>query len=146
MAKYFTATSMNREIAISHSDLAALLEIQAERRRLDVRESEIWARYQNMQSTQKSGYVLKPPKSQKPIDFETIVSSIYETYPETKGYSSKRLLAYIKDFGRQQGIVINITAGRIRKLQAWKDQALHRKSGSIRYGYNLENIPDNYDG
>ena len=88
---------------------------------------------------------LKPPKPHKPIDFETIVSSIYEARPETKGYDSERLLAYIKDFGRKQGIVIDITAGRIRKLQAWKDQAPHRKSGSIRYGYDLSNVPGEKD-
>jgi len=85
---------------------------------------------------------LKPPKTQTPIDYETIVSSIYEAYPETKGYTSKRLLAYIKDFGRQQGIVVAITAGRIRKLQAWKEQASQRKSGNTRFGYNLDDFPD----
>ena len=129
-------------ISLSPSDFAALLEIRAERRRLDERETEIWDRYQNKQAAQKAGSHLTPPKPQKPIDYESIVSSIYEAYPETKGYNSKRLLAYIKDFARQQNIVINITDGRIRKLQAWKEQASHRKSGSTRYGYDLENVPD----
>ena len=89
---------------------------------------------------------LRPPKQQKPIDYESIVSSIYEAYPETKGYNSKRLLAYIKDFGRQQNIVIEISDSRIRKLQAWKKQAVHRKSGNTRYGYDFANIPDEDDG
>ena len=139
---------MSRELAISlsPSDFAALLEIQAERRRLDERETEIWTRYQNEQSAQKTSHDLKPPKSQKSVDYEIIVSSIYEAYPETKGYNSKRLLAYIKDFGRQQNIAIDISDSRLRQLKTWKEQAPHRKSGNLRYGYDLENVPDKYEG
>jgi len=85
---------------------------------------------------------LKLPKSGNPIDYEKIVSAIYTEFPETKVFSSQRLLLYLKDFGRQQGIEIDITDSRIRQLKAWKEQAPHRESGSLRYGYNLDNMPD----
>ena len=49
-------------ISLSPSDFAALLEIRAERRRLDEREADIWDRYQNKQAAQKAGSPLTPPK------------------------------------------------------------------------------------
>ena len=76
------------------------------------------------------------------INYEEIVSAIYEQYPETKTYDSERLLAYLKDYGRKQHITIDITSSRIRKLTAWKKQRVHRQRGNVRYGYDLKNIPD----
>ena len=136
---------MNRSLAINF-EIAVLQErinvLLAEQRAILEQE---WKQPERADKAKRNS--LKLPKPQNPIDYEKIVSSIYEAFPETRGYNSKRLLAYIRDFGRQQNIVIDISDSRIRKLRVWKEQAPHRKSGNIRYGYNNpDDFPEEDDG
>ena len=67
------------------------------------------------------------------IDIDKVVRGIFDRYPETKTFSSSRLLRYLKDFAREQGIEITITEGRIRQLPVWKENSIHRKSGTTQY-------------
>ena len=67
------------------------------------------------------------------IDLDKVVRGIFDQYPETKTYNSARLLRYLKDFAREQGIEIKITEGRIRQLSVWRENSIHRMSGKTQY-------------
>jgi hypothetical protein len=86
----------------------------------------------------KPNKTLEPPKTT--MDWEVLVAGIFQEYPETKTFTSARLLLYIKDWARQQGVVIKLSDSRIRKLEVWKKNARHRQSGSTRYGHNSDDI------
>ena len=133
---------MNRALAINHEivDLQKQKDVFLRKwqERMDslLAEQRVWLN--------EEGNDLKPAKTQKPICLEKIVSSIYEACPETRGFNSPRLLAYIKDFARRQGIAIDVCDSRIRHLKAWKERRVDRESGNTRYGYNPDNFSDKY--
>jgi hypothetical protein len=80
---------------------------------------------------------LKPPRQKH--DWETIIKGLYERDPKLKQYESPQLLLFLKDWARQQGVEIKLSDGRIRQLKIWKENAIHRESGSTRHGYNDAN-------
>jgi len=81
-------------------------------------------------------------KRGKTIDLDAVVRGIFERYPETKMFDSTRLLLYLQDFARKQGIGIAVTAARIRQLPVWKENWVHRESGKTQ---NWENMGDAVD-
>jgi len=91
------------------------------------------------QKDRESAKTLNPPRSK--IDYEKIIAGIYDSRPETKAYNSAQLLAYLKNWARDQGVEIDITASRIRQLESWKANRMHRESGSTRFGYD----PDDFE-
>ena len=126
---------MNRALTINY-EIADLQKQFNERINALLSEQRAWL--------EQDGNDLKLPKQQESISLETIVSSIYEAYPETRGFNSKRLLAYIKDFAMQQNIAINVKESRIRQLEAWRKRHVDRESGNTRYGYNLDTYSEKY--
>jgi len=87
-----------------------------------------------------AGQTLKPPKPK--INLETVIAGIYETRPETKTWGSVRLLAYLKDWAREQGVTIDVTDSRIRQLKIWEANRIHRESGKTRFGYNSDDFAE----
>jgi cell pole-organizing protein PopZ len=81
---------------------------------------------------------LQPPKTT--MEWERLIAGIYNARPETRAYNSPRLLACLKDYAREEGVEIDISTSRIRHLKIWKDNSIHRESGSTRFGYNDGNI------
>ena len=99
------------------------------------------ANFKNSELTETpAGQTLKPPKPK--INLEAVIAGIFETRPETKTWDSVRLLAYLKDWARKQGVTIDVTDSRIRQLKIWEANRIHRESGKTRFGYNSDDLAE----
>ena len=63
------------------------------------------------------------------IDLNAVIGALFEQRPETRAFSSRRLLLYLKDIARKQGVEITVGDSRIRQLKVWRENAAHRRSG-----------------
>jgi hypothetical protein len=81
-------------------------------------------------------------KGGEKTDYDYVIRTLFEQRPETKTFSSVRLLLYLRDFARQKGIEITIQASRIRQLPVWTENARHRKSGKTQYRGDMGDAAD----
>ena len=78
----------------------------------------------------------------KKINYNEVVKTLFEQRPETKTFTSSRLLLYLKDFAKKLDIEITITDSRIRQLPVWKSSKVHRQSGKTQYRGDMSDAPD----
>ena len=76
------------------------------------------------------------------INLDAVIRFVFDECPEAKTFSSKRLLLYLQDFARKKNIKITITASRIRQLEVWKENDVHRMSGKAKNWEDMNNAPD----
>ena len=79
---------------------------------------------------------MKIPKAK--INYEEVITRLYENRPETILFSSDRLLACLK--GLPGGENVNITESRIRHLNVWKKHSTVRKSSKEQYWGEMQNV------
>jgi hypothetical protein len=72
------------------------------------------------------------------IDYEKVITELYESRPETQLFDSSRLLAYLK--GLRGGENVNISDDRIRQLKVWKKYRAARESGKEQYWGDMGNV------
>ena len=72
------------------------------------------------------------------IDYEEVITRLYENRPETILFSSDRLLALLK--GLPGGENVNISESRIRHLKIWKKYRTARESGKEQYWGEMQNV------
>ena len=72
------------------------------------------------------------------IDYEKVITELYENRPETILFSSDRLLACLK--GLPGGENVNISESRIRHLKVWKKYRAARESGKEQYWGDMGNV------
>jgi len=72
------------------------------------------------------------------IDYEEVITRLYENRPETILFPSERLLACLK--GLPGGENVNITESRIRHLKVWKKHRAVRESGTMQYWGEMQNV------
>ena len=72
------------------------------------------------------------------IDYEQVVTQIYESRPETILFTSERLLALLK--GLPGGENVTITEARLRHLKVWKKHRAVRESGKEQYWDDMGNV------
>ena len=77
------------------------------------------------------------------VNYDKIVREVFSERPEVKTFTSKRLLLYLKDFGRQCDVDIDITESRLRQLPVWKENRIHRQSGKTQNWEDMGGAIDN---
>jgi len=81
-------------------------------------------------------------KSGKRTNLNAVIKELFEQRPETKTFSSRRLLLYLQGFAKKVGKEIKISDSRIRQLDVWKENEVHRKSGKEQNWDDMSNVAD----
>jgi len=81
-------------------------------------------------------------KRGKKTNLNTIIKELFERLPETRTLSSDGLLLYLQSIAKRVGREIKVSASRIRQLDAWKENEVHRKSGKSQNWENMNNAAD----
>ena len=78
----------------------------------------------------------------KEIDLNAVIRALFERYPEARTFDSRRLLLYLQNVAKKQGVEITVGDSRIRQLPVWTENASHRRSGKTQYRKEMGDAVD----